>query len=506
MQKIKNLILPIILSSVGYLFLVYYILNGSEDVVASDYIRIINYYLPDVHNLSLLLSWEGISRIPITFLFRIINVDVFHYSVYFDKIIGIVGLFLFNFIVLYFISKNLKNNILKFLISCLATIIVFSLISWEMILNGTGYPHFIAIGLYSLIYYLYSFSFNNEKNKSNVKSSLFIIFIFLVSILAAGPYMVAPIVTIILFSIINMFKSNTKNKLTFASMFMLTGFFNYILVFLARYKFLNDEYGMSSRYAIQYMFLTIGIILTLAIYIDDFLLNDSKKVYESFTYFQNDKNTKSKLNIKYIFLIVFCVLALMLYMKSNSTGEALVPVGIKDVSLTEVLFKDITFLFSFMIKSLASSIIGVETYKYAITFGTATDKIIYAVGIIYLIIVFYCLYIHIRMFLYMSGIKNIYNQKKDYKKYNFINKFKFLICSFFMVAFFAGHMLTNYSEITKMPVRKYIYQNLKNIALYIENTPDDELPDIFEYHRGSDKIKNAIDILKKNKLNIFYEK
>lgn len=502
MQKLKNIILPILLSSIGYILIVYYILNGSEDVVASDYIRIINYYLSDVHDLSLLFSWEGISRIPITFLFRIINVDIFHYSVFFDKIIGVVGLFLFNFVVLYYISKNIKNNIIKFLSSVLISIIVFSLIGWEMILNGTGYPHFLAIGLYSLIYYLYTFSFLNDNKKSIVKNLLFIIFVLLTSTLVAGPYMVAPIFTIILFSVINMLFKNSKNKLTFVSMFIITGLANYMLVFLARYKFLNDEYGMSSRYAIQYMFLIIGLILTLVLYIDNFLLVDSQNVYDNF---KTNNIEKNKMDFKYIILIVACIISILLYLKSNSTGEALVPVGIKDVSLFYILTHDIYFVLSFLIKSLASSIIGVETFKYAITMGTATEKVIYGVGILYLIVIIYCLYIHIVMFLYMSGIKNIYKNRQNYKKYNFINTFKLLICSFIMISFFAGHMLTNYTEITKMPVRKYIYQNLKNIALYIENTPDEELPDIFEYHRGSDKIKNAIEILKKNKLNIFYD-
>lgn len=505
MQKLKNIILPILLSSIGYILIVYYILNGSEDVVASDYIRIINYYLSDVHDLSLLFSWEGISRIPITFLFRIINVDIFHYSVFFDKIIGVVGLFLFNFVVLYYIAKNVKNNIVKFLASILVSIIVFSLIGWEMILNGTGYPHFLAIGLYSLIYYLYTFSFNNENNKSLVKNSIFIIFLFLTSVLVAGPYMVAPILTIIVFSIINMIWKNSKNKLTFVSMFIITGLANYMLVFLARYKFLNDNYGMSSRYAIQYMFLIIGIILTLVLYIDNYLLVDSQIIYDNFKPAKNEQNKNNKFEFKYIILIIVSIIALLLYFKSNSTGEALVPVGIQDVSLFYVLTHDIYFVFSFLIKSLASSIIGVETFDFAMTMGTATDNVIYAVGIIYLIVIIYSLYIHIVMFLYLSGIKNMYKNKQKIKKYNFVNTFKILVCSFIMVAFFAGHMLTNYTEITKMPVRKYIYQNLKNIALYIENFSDEELPNIFEYHRGSDKIKDAINILKKNKLNVFYE-
>ena len=78
------------LSLLGFAFLVYYIFRASLDVVASDYIRIINYYLEDVTDLKYLLSWEGISRIPFTFLARYINVTYFKYSVHFDRILGIL--------------------------------------------------------------------------------------------------------------------------------------------------------------------------------------------------------------------------------------------------------------------------------------------------------------------------------------------------------------------------------------------------------------------------------
>ena len=67
---------------------------------------------------------------------------------------------------------------------------------------------------------------------------------------------------------INIFDLNSYKNI-FPLMFVVYGAANYALVFLARYQFVRDEYGMSSRYSIQYMFLTLGIILILSFYIDD---------------------------------------------------------------------------------------------------------------------------------------------------------------------------------------------------------------------------------------------
>ncbi len=45
---------------------------------------------------------------------------------------------------------------------------------------------------------------------------------------------------------------------------LLSGIGNHLIVFLSRYIFLNDDYGMSSRYALQYQVGILGILLTFA--------------------------------------------------------------------------------------------------------------------------------------------------------------------------------------------------------------------------------------------------
>ena len=153
-KKINNLI-ALSLSFLGLAYLIYYIFRASLDIVASDYIRIINFYLEDVTDLKYLLSWEGISRIPFTFLARFINVKYFRYSVHFDRILGTFGLFLFNFVAVKFILNTFSSKLIKSITAVIVTFVSFSLMSWEMILNGTGYAHFWMIGIIALVFYLF---------------------------------------------------------------------------------------------------------------------------------------------------------------------------------------------------------------------------------------------------------------------------------------------------------------------------------------------------------------
>lgn len=524
------------MSTLGTIFLIYYIFRGSTDVVASDYIRIINYYLEDVSDLHYLLSWEGIARIPFTFLMRFLNVKIFSYSVFFDKIIGTFGLFLFNMVILSFVLKYLHSKPIRMIASFLITYISFSLMAWEMILNGTGYAHFLMVGLTALTLKMFAniegISINanenydidaNVKLKKHLQLSLLII---ITSLCFAGSYSVSYLCTIIFFSIVSIIVRLHKKE-----------------------KFLSQ-----------------------------------------------------------IVYIVISLVCLSLYFKSNNTGEALIPVGFKDISLIQLLKTQPLFPIKFMLKSLASSIIGVETFDYALKFGTINEKFIFLIGFIYLIIIIfvivlliikiinvvrivYCkndvdganvtkqneseviineelsLFIFISMFI-VAGIanyllvflarykfvvdsygmtsryslqymfltigiimlllklmdelltKHLQNDEKvvqiqngnETKKKVFLlafnNKIKtFLIVSSIMSLSFItiGHLTTNTDEIFKADYRKIIYSIVEDKAKNYKNLTDQDLEDTFEYHRGLEQIRKAFEILENQKLNIFRE-
>lgn len=85
-----KLLLPIL----GAAFSVWYVLQATVDVVYSDYIRLINSYLSDVSFFDSFFVPDILTRIPICYPLRWINVHFFGYSVQFDRMLGVLGLFL----------------------------------------------------------------------------------------------------------------------------------------------------------------------------------------------------------------------------------------------------------------------------------------------------------------------------------------------------------------------------------------------------------------------------
>jgi hypothetical protein len=395
----KNNLIALGLSLLGTAFLIYYIFRASLDVVASDYIRIINSYIGDVTDLRYLLSWEGISRIPFTFLARYINVTYFKYSVNFDRILGVFGLLLFNFITVKFILNSFKSNLVKAIVSVVVTFISFSLISWEMILNGTGYAHFLTVGIIALVFYLFDriskrtktimtlenidssdlkFYGNKEENnrlgnmvalidtsqlqRKNLRAHFFVYLLTAVgSLCFAGNYSVSFLCTLILFSVIEIF--------------------TFIII---RNKYNRGE--MSAFDSDKDLY-------------DGFKEQYNNQEIRNFGKFKGEKystvNNEStfKIFFKFLILIIISLICLSCYFKSNSTGEPLIPVGFKDISLMELIAEDPKFPIRFLLKSLASSIIGVETLDYAIAFKTINENMILFIGLIYVVIIFITLFV-----------------------------------------------------------------------------------------------------------------
>ena len=481
----RNNLISLGLSLLGFAFLLYYIFRASRDVVASDYIRIINFYLEDVSDLKFLLSWEGISRIPFTFLARYVNVNIFKYSVHFDRILGVVGLCAFNFVLVKYVLKTFKSKIVKTIASVVVSYISFSLMSWEMILNGTGYAHFWMIAIIVTVFYLFD------------KKVLLPVYILTAvgSLCFGGSYSVSFLCTLILFSIIE-------------------------IIF-------------------------------------------SKKDL-----------------LKYFALILISLICLACYFKSNSTGEPLIPVGFQDISLMELLSKDPSFPIRFFLKSLASSIIGVETIDYAIAFNTINERIIFIIGLIYVLIILVTIFIiiksivskkatdenafdlspHKNLFPFMllvygaanyaliflaryPFVRDEYGMSSRYSiQYMFLtlgiililllyiddivfynkiytkdkketgeNKVSVPTAILFFISIlsigilFFGHITTTTDEIYKSDYRKIIYNELVEKAKNYDTLSDEELENYFEFRRGPEQIRQALSTLKSQHLNIFRE-
>ena len=184
LSKGKEGKLPIALLFLSFLMalaILFYVLLSTTDVLYSDYIRLVNSYLGKPFQLGDLLQKDILTRIPLTYFFREINRHSFGYTLIFDRVLGVLGLFLASKPLLLFMRKKQ----LSFLQQLLFLILFYSLNKWEMLLNGSGYIHFLAFS----VFYDYFYALDQAFSK---KSSLLVLSIYPPFILlVAGPYCLA---------------------------------------------------------------------------------------------------------------------------------------------------------------------------------------------------------------------------------------------------------------------------------------------------------------------------
>ena len=184
LSKGKEGKLPIALLFLSFLMalaILFYVLLSTTDVLYSDYIRLVNSYLGKPFQLGDLLQKDILTRIPLTYFFREINRYSFGYTLIFDRVLGVLGLFLASKPLLLFMRKKQ----LSFLQQLLFLILFYSLNKWEMLLNGSGSIHFLAFS----VFYDYFYALDQAFSK---KSSLLVLSIYPPFILlVAGPYCLA---------------------------------------------------------------------------------------------------------------------------------------------------------------------------------------------------------------------------------------------------------------------------------------------------------------------------
>ena len=184
LSKRKEGKLPVaslLLSFLMALAILFYVLLSTTDVLYSDYIRLVNSYLGKPFQLGDLLQKDILTRIPLTYFFREINRYSFGYTLIFDRVLGVLGLFLASKPLLLFMRKKQ----LPFLQQLLFLILFYSLNKWEMLLNGSGYIHFLAFSAFYDYFYALDQAFS--KKSSLLVLSIYPPFILLV----AGPYCLA---------------------------------------------------------------------------------------------------------------------------------------------------------------------------------------------------------------------------------------------------------------------------------------------------------------------------
>ena len=342
---------------IGVIFAIWFIRVSAYDVVYSDYIRLVNSYLPDVWNPKKFFVPDVLTRVPATYLGRIINTAFFHYSLTFDRVMGILGMGTSSAILLsYCIRKKLSP---VWAVSLM--IVSFSLNKWEMMINGSGWIHFWAFAGFYYHYVILDRVLSGEAEKNDGVKLCFLPWLlilcvagqycavyagillliyggkilqvrvqekrwskeyfryslhllipfccyllsntygggssgggsliaqlldtpgffvrFMLKSLASAvvgvdyaqshfptnlPYHVIglAVAAAYLFALWLQLRYKVYEESALPLIFILSGGANHLLIMLARWSFLQESYGMSSRYAIQFQLGVLGILLT----------------------------------------------------------------------------------------------------------------------------------------------------------------------------------------------------------------------------------------------------
>lgn len=356
------LALPIL----GALFGLWYVKEATFDIVYTDYIRLVNEYLPNVWDPDKFFVPDVLTRVPLNYLGRIVNTTFFGYSTSFDMALGVIGLGIGGAAFAAYAIRMRMPVYWVFPVMALW----FGLNKWEMLTNGTGWVHFWAIGGFCCHYVILDRVWYGTEAKWDRK--LLMILPFVLTLGVAGPYcaiytvvmvisygfcmivhrmrtketdkryaayLVCVLIPFFLYLLSNSFaveehvgmqdlslmdtllqtpgyfvhfflkslagdviggellknwigsgkisdqmvyvlgilvflaalwavwinfRYHIFQKTLLPLMCLVTGGLNHLLILYSRWNFMDENYGMSSRYALQFQFLTVGIVLTAA--------------------------------------------------------------------------------------------------------------------------------------------------------------------------------------------------------------------------------------------------
>lgn len=147
-----------ILPVLGVLFYLLYLHTAAIDMVYSDYIRLINSYLPDIWDPKKFFVPDLLTRIPVNYLERAINVTLFGYSVTFDRVLSVLC---FGASACIIAGYSYQKRI-SFVWYAVIMAVMFSLNKWEMLYNGTGWAHFLAFACFYYNYRLLDKVYGNQ--------------------------------------------------------------------------------------------------------------------------------------------------------------------------------------------------------------------------------------------------------------------------------------------------------------------------------------------------------
>ena len=454
MKKFLAFFLPI----VGAIYLSAYIRSAVLDVVYTDYIRIINTYLRNPFSPAPYVGKDALTRLPITFFERAINVKFFNYSTMFDMSMGIIFLAMMGIVIgLFMAKKNLKIGYI-----ILVMMVVFSLSQWEMLTNGTGWVHFFTFFLFALHFYILDSYIQKE---SGFKLALNILLPVFTIIMAAGSYSLAygatlicayifyaflrkkkrgvlmciPVVmALVLFMYSYMNADNVNAGATSESIVTVFGRDPLYFLYFGLNTFASDVVSVELVKYFEINVIGTGILgaVIILFYLDALYMNFRYKIYED---------------------TIFPLLLVVSGLFSHTM-----------VILTRWIFLDPMYAMS---------------SRYSLQFGA---------GLIGVILTF--AYIK-------RKVKGPGRKKPAPIKISLISNIGIFV---FVILVFAGNVLTAGNEIRMAKYRMKSFETKVKVAKNFEYESDETLKKVLQYHSPK-KTRDALRLIKSKKLNIFSE-
>ena len=486
-------------------FLGFYILSASADIVYSDYIRLTNSYLGEPFSFHDLLTKDILTRIPVSFLFREINIAFFHYSITFDRFLGLFGLFLTSIPLLLFMAKRR----IGIFFSVAILLIFYSLNKWEMLLNGSGYAHFLSFALFYLFFYLLSERVG--KGSSLLSLSVFP-FLFL---LTGGPYAIAVYGATIL-TLFFLFLAGKIRDKRGSLVLLLSSFVSTFLYFLSNHYAVYEYAGAKSISLKEVLLTKMTFVLKFFGFGFSSLLFSGENLEE---WLSSGAVQGKQLFLLGGLILLFFLLMALFFLKDLFFGEKR---GEKDKSLTG-LFPALLLLhglLSFALVFLSRYIFLRPEYavqsRYALQYQSAL------LGALLL------LYLKTargqeagvekgREKAKLEGNtekkrgveRKPEDREKDEKageKAGARRALPRIISIGITLLFLGGTLYTAKTELLKAPYRRLHYETMLHSVNRIEDMDEEELERLYEYRHGKERILKAFSILKERKLNCFYGK
>lgn len=461
---IKYILLPVI----GIIFLILYLRASAVDVVYSDYIRLINEYLPDVTDISKLLVPDILTRIPAAFLARLVNVSSFGYSVTFDRALCIIGIA----IMAYVSAAYMYRKEISFKWQLAFYIILFSLNKWEILLNGTAWPHMVSFGLFFVSYQLLDLVWIKEADS---RQELAVCVMPVAMLLFAGEYIASYACTVMLVCIMGLLlggansMAGRREQSLFISI-LISAAAALLLYMLSRHFAVWEHSGATDMSLLQ-------VISTDPKFIPKFFI----KTFSGAAIGQEVVNSlipggaavPNKIVLLIGLIVMFgYLLALVMYFADDMLEKTIFP-----------LVLIISGLANHAVVTIGRWIFLREDYALSSRYGGQ-----FMIGILGMLLVFA-----------MYGRDRRSVRRADEKKRMLCR----IAAAAAAVLITAGNCYTDYRELRIAKYRKANYEKMAEAIVDYRARSEDELLAILEWHKDPDELYSAIEILRDNKLNVF---